>query len=57
MVKRNRKEKATPYINRTRDEDAKRLAAVAEADAKWERKQAARILSDKKEPEPRPGAF
>ena len=47
MVKRNKKEKPAPHINRTRDKDIKRFATVEEADAKWERKLAARNLSEK----------
>ena len=57
MVKRNKKEIAAPYVNRTRDEDAARLAVVAEADAKWERRLAAKPHSEKKIPTPSPGAI
>ena len=57
MVKRSRKEKPAPPVNRTRDEDNKRLATVEEADAKWERQLAARDPPEKKEPEPRKEAI
>ena len=57
MVKRNKKEKPAPFVNRTRDEDNKRLATVEEADAKWERQLAARNPPEKKKAEPRKGAI
>ena len=55
MVKRIKK--AAPFVNRTREEEAKRLAEVAEADARWERKQAVKPSSEKKLPTPSPGAL
>ena len=57
MVKKNRKEKAAPPTNRTGDEESKRRTTVEEADARWERQEAARKLPEKKALESRPGAI
>ena len=48
MVKKSRN-KAAPPTNRTGDEESKRRTTVEEADAKWERQEAARKLSERQE--------
>ena len=45
MVKKYKKH--NPPVKRTMDEEAKRKITVDEADAKWERQEAARKLSEK----------
>ena len=57
MVKKNQKGKPAPFIVRNREEEAKRLSTVEEADAKWDRQLAARNLPEKKAPEPQLGAI
>ena len=51
MVKRN-KQKAAPFIARSREEDNKRLATVQEADENWIRQEAARKPLTKEDSEP-----
>ena len=57
MVKKNRKEKAAPFLARSREDDIKRRTRVEEADASWARQEATRNPSQKKEPEPFVDAF
>ena len=51
MVKKI-KQKAAPFIARSREEETKRLATVQESDANWTRQEAARKILAKKESEP-----
>ena len=55
MVKKYRKR--DPPVKRTMDDESKRKTTVEEADAKWERQEAARKLSEKQALESRPGAI
>ena len=55
MVKKYRK--PAPPTNRTVDKESTRKTTVEEADARWERQEAARKLSENEAVESRPGAI